>query len=168
MKNFNGADKKIASELAIGIIIFLALLVGGIFWISENKQTADEYQKMVILEKQPKGEENKQSENSCESHYYEGESKIHGWVESSEADDEESIVVYVKDEDVEKLPIKNAEVEGTFTVRIIDPTEEVREDLIGSTEEKPAEFTVKGYAEICEQEPPQVSLKIATVAFKKS
>ena len=33
-------NKKIASEIAIGIILLVVIIVGGIFWLQQNKQTS--------------------------------------------------------------------------------------------------------------------------------
>ena len=72
-------NKKIASELAIGIILMVAIVIGGIFWMSERKQAIDEFnlsQSPILLKKQPLSKESKLTEAPCESHYYEGESEV--------------------------------------------------------------------------------------------
>ena len=163
-------NKKIASELAIGIILLIAIIVGGIFWVSKQKQSMikdQPPQAVQYLKKKPIVKNTDQIIDSCKSHYYEGESKVHGWIASTDQNDEKSIIVRIKNEDVKDLPIKNTENSENFTVKLIDPTEQVKNSLSLATEEKPTELTLKGYAEICQQAPPQVSLQQATVAFKK-
>ena len=163
-------NKKIASELAIGIILLAAIAIGGIFWMSERKQAINDSklsQSSILLKKQPLSKENKQTETPCESHYYEGESEVRGWIVSSDKNNGENIIVQIKDEDIKNLPVKNVDALENFTVRLVDPTPQIKKNLIVATEEKPTKITIKGYAEIC-QKPPLVSLQKATVAFKKS
>jgi hypothetical protein len=45
-------NKKIANELAVGIILLLAIIVGGIFWLQNKKQMPTETA-MSIVQKQP-------------------------------------------------------------------------------------------------------------------
>lgn len=163
-------NKKIASELAIGIILMAAIVIGGIFWMSEKKRAMDDSklsQSSILLKKQPAPKGTKLTEAPCESHYYEGESEVRGWIVSSDKNDGENIIVQIKDEDIKNLPVKNVDVLKNFTVRLVDPTPQIKKNLIIATEEKPAKITIKGYAETC-QHPPLVSLQKATVAFKKS
>lgn len=159
-------NKKIVSELAIAIILLVSIIIGGIFWLSNQRETANDYQSAAIFKKQPVIAETDKAKDSCQSHYYEGESRVRVWKVSPNQNDE-SIVVYVKNEDVENLPIKNVEKSENFTVRLIDPTPEVKNSLSLATEKNPATITIKGYAEICQQEPPQVSLEQAAAAFDK-
>jgi hypothetical protein len=142
-------NKKIASELAIGIILIVAIVIGGIFWLQGKEQKVSS-----------------PSNNACKSHYYEGESGVNAWAVSSDQDSGGGIIVRIAKEDAQKLPIKNAD--GNLTLRLIDPTDAVQSSLNSATEKKPAAITLKGYAEICEKKPPEVSLEQATVAFKKS
>jgi len=53
-----------------------------------------------------------------------------------------------------------------LTVKLIDPTDEIKSQIKASSEKSPTTVKIKGYAEVCEQ-PPLVSLEPATVAFKK-
>jgi hypothetical protein len=159
-------NKKIASELAIGIILLIAIVLGGIFWMHDLKQAMSNSQLAESAKKQLAA---KEDGNACQSHYYEGESKIRGWVAPADKNDGKGngIIVQIKDEDVKNLPIKDTGTLANFTVRLIDPTVQVKNSLSQATEEKPATITIKGYAEICQQQPPQVSLEQATIAFKK-
>ena len=62
---------------------------------------------------------------------------IRGWKNPSDQNEEESIVIRIKDEDIEKLPIRNAKNLKNFAVRLIDPTPQVKNNLNLSSEKNP-------------------------------
>lgn len=162
-------NKKIAGEFAIGIILLAAIIVGAIFWISSAGQSDESYQgvQTTLLTKKQQKDPVKLKDKECIPHYYEGKTDIQGWIVSSEQGSENEIVVQLKKDEEKKLPIKESEIIADFKVKLIDPTDKVLKDLRLATEEKPVTFTIQGYAEVCSQ-PPLVSLKQATVAFKRS
>lgn len=169
-------NKKISSEFAIGIILLLAIIVGGIVWMFENKQS-DEIQQISqvapITSKQKipikKTDLVSQSAiSSCTPHYYAGESKVQVWLVSDGQKDKDSMVIQLKNGEEKKLPSEDGTVNNAnFIVKLIDPTAGVRKGLLASSKEKPVSITIHGYAEVCQQ-PPLVSLQEATIAFKKS
>jgi len=164
-------NKKIASELAIGIILLIAIIIGGIFWVSIQRQSMNNSQlsqSAIVLKKQPVVKKIDKTETPCQSHYYEGESKVQAWLVSAGQKDENSMIIQLKSGEEKKLPSGDIVKNGNFTVKLIDPTAGVRKGLLASSKEKPVSITIHGYAEICQQPPPLVSLQEATVAFKKS
>ncbi len=174
-------NKKIASEFAIGVILLLAIIVGGIFWIKNVREMAaldhelnqiKLSQKNDILAKALKQPEQKAEvkdaveDGSCKNHYFEGSDKFSGWFVSQESD---GIIVAIKKSDVSKFPTTNYRVnekEIAFNVKLIDPTDKVTEKLKAASAKKPATITLQGYAEAC-QDLPLISLQPATIAFKK-
>lgn len=171
-------NPRIASEFAIGVIIFLAFIIGGIFWFGSTSTEEAPGNLGINLntsksKKQTSGEnanqqvvESSASDDSCKPHYYEGEKEIKGWFVSQ---DENGIVVAVSKDEVSKLPVKDSQLIGEekdFNYKLVDPTEEVGSKIKASTQENPTTFTVRGYAEVCQQ-PPLLSIQPATIAFKK-
>ena len=172
-------SKKLASEFAIGIISLVAFIIGGIFWLDSIKENNRNYvsqqqaqapQKRQAADESVKvktavSAENPTSEDSCKPHYYEGKEEVSGWFVSENGD---GMVVAIKKGETSKLPIADASMVDTqrnFTVKLIDPTEEIKAKIQASTEKKPTTITIQGYAEICQQ-PPLVSIQPATIAFK--
>ena len=164
-------NKKIVSELAVGLILLIAIIMGGIAWFKNAKEIAalDSLNQNVPANVQPTKileDKNKVAEeNSCKPHYYEGKISVSAW---SVSEAEDGIVVAIKKNEVSKLTIKNVDesnVKGNFTVKLIDPTDTVRAKIKASSAQKPATITLQGYAETCQQ-PPLVSIQPATEAFK--
>lgn len=168
-------EKSFKIKFAIGFTLVIAIIIGSAFYIFHKKQEEQNLRMEKFLQKNKINLENRSNSSeeknsvadSCQSKYYEGESEIRGWAMKT-AQSDKSIIVRVENEDILKLPARNTAISSEFTVRLIDPTETVRESLLLATEKKPATINIKGYAEICEQEPPQISLKEASIAFKKS
>lgn len=170
-------DKKIASELALGVIIFLAVVVGGVFFLQSRSAGNPEQSAQSIPAKTPAVQatavvadsSTKQDAESCEAHYYEGDQQIHVWPVAEPDENSDGLVVSIKAEDAKMLPVKqvseNADI-SNFTVKLVDASKAVSKKIADASRENPAVITIKGYAEVCE-EPPLVSLQPATVAFKK-
>ena len=166
-------NKKIASEFAIGVILLVSFVVGGIFWLKGFNEGKDinmnsEAPKKVSLPAESVSEViAKADKETCKPHYYEGDEEVEGWFVSEEKD---GIVVAIKNSDISKLPATDVQIGnqgGNFNVKLIDPTDKIRLSIKASSEKKPVMVKVKGYAEICQQ-PPLISLQPATIAFKKS
>jgi len=174
-KTSNKINKKISSEFAIGIILIVAIIVGGFVWMFENKpftenQKSSQIAPIISKQKSPIAKTVPKSQpvaDLCTPHYYEGESKVQVWIVSASQEDK-SIIIQLKNREEQKLPNVDGTVkDANFTVKLIDPTPGVRKGLLASSKEKPVSITIHGYAEICQQ-PPLVSLQEATIAFKKS
>lgn len=166
--------RKIASELAIGVVLLIAFIVAGISWL-DSLQASKQAEDAISLVQAPKKEEiqNKaekkdvESENieECKPRYYEGKDRVSVWIISEEND---VIKMAIKKDEVSKLPVNAAQSsvdKDNFIVGLVDATEETKEKLKDSSPQKPATITLQGYAEVC-LEPPLVSLEKATVAFK--
>lgn len=166
-------NRKIGNELAIGIILILAIAVGTISIVLSKREIAElsepenNYVAQTPVVKVKKEQKRITSEKKCQSRYYEGESDIYGWADAT-IQDGEGVIVSIRPEDVKNLPIKDASVLNNFTVRLVDPDAALQKKFNNSSNDNLVKFTVRGYAEICEKEPPQVSIEQATVAFKKS
>ncbi len=172
-------NPRLASEFAIGIIFFVAVIIGGIFWyigignkqatkVSENQTTTIAKQEEVTQSGSEKASEKLAvaSSDDCKPHYYEGEGEVEGWF-VSQSDD--GVMLAVKKEELAKLPTENSKLtadKDNYTFKLIDPTDEVKTKIKDSSKENPVKLTVRGYAEICQQ-PPLLSLQPATIAFKK-
>ena len=172
-------NKNISSEVAIGIILVISILTGGIFWIQEERLSienkfalSDAFSSETSLSADSsspiiKEEERIAEEITCKPRYYEGETEIQGWLVSPLNDGEE-LNIQIKTEDVEKLPVLESGIESmNFIVTLVDPTEEIARELQKATQENPVSMTLRGYNQNC-QSFPQISLKAASIAFKKS
>lgn len=157
-------DKKIAGEFAVGVILLIAIIISGIFWFQSASRSKVS---QALATKQDQAAVSDQSGDSCKPHYYGGEAKLQGWIAQDDKNSDSEVIVQIKDGDAKNLPVTNPETLANFTVKLIDPTDEVKDDLKLATKEKPATVVVRGYAEICQQ-PPLVSIQDAKIAFKKS
>lgn len=167
-------ENKISTQFAFGIILLLAILVGGIFVIQDKRISLEEqyYQQSRKKEVQIKvstvnsEKKNESAKISCKERYYEGEADVRVWLISSD-NDGQKLKVRIKNEDIEKLPTTKADSQSAnFVATLIDPTSEIKENLENSSQENPVSLTVHGYAQVC-QDSPLVSIEQATVAFKK-
>ncbi len=174
-------NKKIASEFAIGLILLLAIVIGGIFWLRNVKEMAaldNELRQAQVSQKdealvqalkdsrQKAGVENTGNSNSCDAHYFEGVDQFSAWLVSAEND---GIVIAIKKSDASKFPTINYQIDektNSFNVKLIDPTDKVTAAVKAASAKKPATITLQGYGEVCGQL-PLVSLEPATIAFKK-
>lgn len=172
--------QKILSQFAIGLILMLAILIGGIFLMMEKREEMIGRRAVAVkdyagtnvqinvvssknLEELPlQGAENS---DACQARYYEGESRIKAWM--VERDEESRVKVRVSNQDLAKLPTNKADLNADFVATLIDPTEEVLQKLENSSEENPTEITVRGFSYGCGNM-HELSIKQATVAFKKS
>lgn len=154
-------NRKISSQLAIGVILVIAIIVGGIFYFHNGKLAKKD------IELTTRAEKKNELKNSCQSHYYSGESLVRGWIVPDKQGGK-GIVVQIASEDVQNLPVKKQADHNNFTVRLIDPTDSVKKDLLKASSQNPVSLTIKGYAEICDVVPPQISLDDAMIAFKSS
>ena len=176
MKKKN-ANKRIASEFAIGVVLLAAIVVAGAVLVKNARDVAElekqaqvqtiQNQKLAEIANKNSEKTSKPAENdACKPHYYEGNLEVQGQFVSQEAD---GIVIAIRKTDASELPVSNyqpSEEEQTFKVKLVDPTDKVSVSLKTSSAKKPATLTVQGYAEVC-QPLPLISLQPATVAFKK-
>lgn len=158
-------SKKVASELAVGIVILISLAVAGTFWVEFSDLS---FLSGAGIDKQNLSKQiaQKESAQRCKPRFFEGEELVHGWaVKSGESNE---VVVEIQKEDIEKLPNRKFDFQiPHFTAVIVDPTQELRKSLGNSSEEKPADIIVRGYAQACEPL-PLISIQQATLAFAKN
>jgi hypothetical protein len=175
-REFHGVNKKmqgkIESQFAIGVILLVAIISGGIIWLNSARLDLENPQSLILTDsfknqsKLQKTEETSPTEENCKPHYYEGEAQLKGWLVSSDQSGS-AVVIRLKDGEAKKLPAKDTQSADNFTVKLIDPTDRIKKELQNSTQENPVVISIRGYAEVCQQ-PPLISLEQATTAFKKS
>lgn len=186
-------NKKLAGEFAIGVILLVAIIVGGIFWVQGKRQeaveNAEKQQVIVPVEqKSPtKPVENldnaiqikddqqpslteKFEKDPCAGHLYAGEATLRGTyvLDSSYGDQKEWLFKVVK-EDIAKLPIQTKFGDGRDVnelIKIADATPSLEAKLKKATEENPETITIKGYYLHCEGG-PLVSIAPAKLALAK-
>lgn len=167
--------KEISSEFAIGMIVVTSIIFGGIFLLLEKRQDLEntyytknfDEKEIPIIKKNiiSTDKDQRQQMAKCNPRYFEGESEIRAWF-SREV--ENKISVRIKSEDLKKLPTNNVDLKNeNFTATLVDPTEEIKDQLENSGEDNPVVLKIKGYARACQNE-PEISLSEATKVFKKS
>ena len=174
-------NKKVASEFAIGVVVLVAVAVGGFIWLKNSRDIAlvnsvenqqaqiskNNNMRLLVAGKADKSGDAKKADSvTCTPHYYEGDVKVEAQFVSQEAD---GIVIAIKKTYASDLPVTNyipSDSEQTFKLKLIDSTDKVSASLKASSKNKLTTFVLKGYAEVC-QSLPLVSLQPATVAFKK-
>jgi len=157
-------NKKIASELAIGIIVILSIAVGSIFIFQKDRQLSfDNVNNIVNIQKKKQPVKNnsvdqasKKSEdvvngvveNVCAPHMYQGEAAIKGsYVLSAiPGSTKKEWLFKVADEDVNKLPPQAVEG-GKFNglLFIADAAPATVEKLKKATTIKPGTITIKRF-----------------------
>lgn len=176
-------NKKIASEFAIGIIVLLAIVVGGIFFVENRKQLASDNDVPRI--EAPKNQETanvqtNQSENvdlterfkkdPCKGHMYDGKVALRGRyvLDSTYGDKKEWLFKVVKD-DLIGLPVQITNTDGRNVnefLKIADADPALVAKLKKATDAKPETITIKGYYLNCEGG-PVVSIAPAKLALAK-
>lgn len=181
-------NKKIASEFAIGIILLIAVVIGGIFWIqNKNTQVLDDAGMMVTQQpikkiqdlkknnNQVEGEQSSLTEEevkaSCRGRLFEGEAELRGSyvLETIPGTTKREWLLKIAEEDIDKLPVQ-AKTESNEVVRnllfLSDATPEMIAKLKKATEDKPETVTIKGFYLDCEGV-PVVSIEPAKLALAK-
>lgn len=172
-------NKKIASEFAIGVLLLVAIVLGGSFWIQEKKQQSLDNTNNVNIQNpveklalQPKrdGQALNDSENktACVGHLYEGEALLNGsyTLDTIPGTTKKDWMFKVAKEDLSKLPAKdgNKNVENVDgLIYIADATPE----MITKLKKTPnTNITIKGIYLDCEGV-PVVSIEPARIALAK-
>jgi hypothetical protein len=187
-------NKKIASEFAVGTILLIAFVIGGLFWIQEKKHQADEDGINIEQTAELAGEKQKsqpvdvangddnqsadQQENltvgfekdPCAGHLYEGETTLRGkYVLDSSYGDKKEWLFSVVPEDMEKLPVQIKFADGRDVnklLKIEDAPSALVAKLKKATDENPETISIKGYYLHCEGG-PVVSIAPAKLALGK-
>jgi hypothetical protein len=156
--------KKISGRLAIEIVLFLSILVGGYALIGSRIFEDQNYTSYVALS----GKNVKPSvtvSSSCKTHAYKGEAKVHGWYVSSGNE----WLLNVSDEDIKNLPNYDGTDEfktKNKQIKLVDVTPAVEKKLKSTSEKNPQVFTITGYVSRCESV-PLASLDYKDGIFKK-
>jgi hypothetical protein len=149
---------KISGRLALEIIFLLSFLVGsyaiigsGILWPSDNVQNVPSIKA-----------ENKAiaSDNSCRTHAFEGEAKIHGWYVNEEND----WILVISDEDMKNLPNYDGSEEYKLKnkrIKLVDADSSIEKKLRATSEKKPMTIKITGYAIPCD------GIPLATIDYKE-
>lgn len=181
-------DKKVSAGLSLGIILSIAIFIGGFLWFSSYKESK--------LEKKagPKGEnrieeniseeknalENAKVEDwklisgdpldNCSSPTYEGKVVIHSWYEWDYIYVEKGWVLKISEDDQNKLPVyyydENNQPHYSDGAILADADPKLLKQLKSASKTKPVELTVEGFSTYCEGL-PSVSLKPGSETFKK-
>lgn len=171
-KQKNNCEDRMSGEFAIGIILLISIVIGGLFWIY-SKRIEQEMQQAIFLNNKfsDRALESKKiirKNNDCKAHYYDGETEIDAWISKEKIDNSKYLTVEIIKDDIEKFPVKTIvdnENKNNFIIGVADPDEETLELLKKSSEKDPAKITIRGYAELC-QDFPVVSVKKASETFK--
>lgn len=179
-------NKKLASEVAIGIVLLLAIVVGGFSW-AQNRQSEffnDAGRSYVAQptvkpvesaneddKQQPVQVANEDGGSGCVGRLYEGEAVLRGSyvLDTIPGSTKREWLFKVAAEDMDKLPGK-AKVEMDKTVNnllfITDATPEMTTRLKKATDAAPESITIKGFYLDCVGV-SVVSIEPATIALAK-
>jgi hypothetical protein len=156
--------KKISGRLAIEIVLFLSILVGGYALIGSGIFEDHNYASNVVLtEKNTKAPVT--VSNACRTHAYKGEAKVRGWYVSFGNE----WLLAVSDEDIKNLPNYDGTEEfktKNKQIKLVDVTPAVEKKLKSTSEKNPQVVTITGYVSRCESV-PLASLEYKDGIFKK-
>lgn len=102
------------------------------------------------------------AEDTCSTPIYKGEAKIKGWYVWDYNYVEKTWMLEIAEEDIDKLPIKEAYGEETFALwkknanyifRLTDAETQLERKLKSASKTKPIEITVRGFKAYCEGAP---------------
>lgn len=189
-------NKKIASEIAIGITLLLAIIIGGIFWVQDRKQEAldvivglgdnqpvrrgiekPSVQQLEVTandgqkESQPVVSADKTNADACTAHLYEGEVSIKGSyvLETIPGSTKKEWMFKVTKDDLGKFPAEAKAANdqpNNDLLFIADATPDMTAKLKKATQDKPETITIKGFYLDCEGV-PVVSIEPARLALAK-
>lgn len=177
-------NKKIASELAIGVILLVAVITGGIFLAQdvrqgllggaaevENKQVVAPIKPVAQPEKKQQAPVNGPEDGKCLAKLYEGEASLRGTYELTTipGSTKKDWMFKIVKEDIEKLPDPAKEEKNGIISSLLfieDLTPALAAKLKKATEEKPETITIKGFYLDCEGV-SVVSIEPARLALAK-
>lgn len=173
-------NKKIASEFAVGIILLVAIVISGSFWVQNRKQeelnkienSAPLQASKSIAQNQVR-DDSKQPVKSetCTGHLFEGEAQLRGSyvLETIPGSEKKEWMFKIIAEDVANLPT-HADIQSSVAtgnlLYITDATPEMTAKLKKATQEKPEMITIKGVYLDCEGI-STVSIAPARIALAK-
>lgn len=154
-------NKKIASEIALGIIVLLALLIGGIFWmqgknsVTENAQQATDNQKM---QKQIDNIGNLKLvsgniDDPCSRPVFQGNVKISGWMVDAFPNGQKTSTFITSYPDEHILPFADKKnKEGILVnsyLKISNLLPEIEKELQQADRDNPKKIMVQNYIGNC-------------------
>jgi len=155
--------KKISSRLAIEIVLFFSILVGGYTLLSSGTFEQQNAGNIVVTGKKvaaPAG-----VANACKTHAYKGEAKVRGWYVNSGGE----WFLAISDEDMKNLPNYDGTEEFRIKnkqMKLVDITPALEKKLKSTSEKNPQIVTITGYVSRCEGV-PLASLEYKDGIFKK-
>lgn len=149
-KNGKHMNPKLSTTFAVVIILLIAGILTWIFLVGNNSIFRQEPESVPITQNQ---------KEQCSKRAYDGEAKIRVWNHESESDE---TIINIVEEDLEKLP-KNCKNQKA---KLVDAAPEIAEKIKAASKENPAEITIKGILNNCEE---VISLSIGSgeEVFKK-
>ena len=150
-------NKKISSFFAI-LTIALFAVVTGTFLYAQAEKVDDNitfslssgiYKKDGFLKK----EKNRQNVSLCQSQIFQGVSKIRVW---QDKDNNNFTKIKIRKEDISKLPLENVD-----EIVLVDTDIHLKKSLMVSSEKKPIEITITGFARKCD------GINLASIKYKE-
>lgn len=169
--------QKISRQFVLSATLLIVVLVCSISLMLARKHEIEQFiisksvenklaQKTIAGKEKNEADIKKDIKNDgCKVRYYDGEAQISAWIIKQENQGKPK--VKIKREDLEKLPTNNADLNSSdFVATLVDPTEEILNELQDSDEENPVNITIRGFANNC-SDLHQLSINQATIAFKQ-
>ncbi|MDR3582788.1 MAG: hypothetical protein P4L62_00290 [Candidatus Pacebacteria bacterium] len=144
-------NKKVSSNLAIAIVLVVAMALGAYVWIQGNSVQSEDYPTANIAVAK------NQNFSPCSAHTYQGEADVHVWQTQKDGDN----IIEVAPADLAKLPTdKNTEFQ------LADITPDLQNKLTASSEKNPIEVTVTGFMTRCNNQAAVAALNYKDGVFK--
>ncbi|PIU09195.1 MAG: hypothetical protein COZ85_01045 [Candidatus Moranbacteria bacterium CG_4_8_14_3_um_filter_34_16] len=156
-------NKKISSFFAILTIALFAVVTGTFLYVQAEKvdnnvtfsSSPETYKTSNLLKK----EKNRQNVFLCQSQIFQGVSKIKVWQDQNKKENNNKnfpIKVKIKKEDISKLPMENVD-----EIVLVDADIHLKKSLMVSSEKKPIEITITGFARKCD------GINLASIKYKE-
>ncbi len=127
--------RQVSTNLSISLIAIFALIVA-VYSIAKtyslNSAVADQDSSLVRVEKKS---------TACKNHAFAGPSTISVW----HSEEKDRNIINVKKDNTGRLPVDNIE-----KIKLVDATPEIEGKLMSSSEEKPIELDISGFAILCD------------------
>jgi hypothetical protein len=117
---------------------FVIILIASAIFLSIFLYSYESYKDSAALVTADPGKT--KSESNCQPKAYAGEASIKGWY----TNDGSQKLIQVAKEDLSKLPLADND-----KIKIVDASPNVEKNLKNSTEKKPGQITITGFANMC-------------------
>ena len=128
-------NRKISTPLSITLILICAALVSG---YALTKSRSINYP--AIGQSPVSTSDSTEKTTACRNHIFQGSAKLHVWKTTKDGKD----ILRVAPNEIASLPAKDIN-----EFQLIDPTPEIAKKLTSSSEEKPVEILLSGFATEC-------------------